>query len=287
MGIYELTDKLSVIISRLFMKDKYFSKCADSKSVCEWLEAVHIELPAIASEGFYTASVQYDGKRSEAAFRIAQWKGPQYPTIIYHHGTAEMTYDFSFNRILGKHKKNVDANLIAIQALFNHSTKEFCKSIAFLSDYTLMLASSVLLIEKLIASLKTIGNGKIIVTGTSLGGFVSSMHNAYYNTADDYRPLLAGTRIAEVFLHSAYTKLVAPGTRLSSAKLYKALNIEGGSINAQLGKMHPLLARFDQIVVFGTHRTDFVPEQLTVIPYGHITGSAKFKLLRSHILKGF
>lgn len=286
MGLYEFVDNYSMSIAGALIKKKYFSEGIESRKIKEWFDYVKLDFPKINGEGYYKIKVQYDGVTNDAAFRIEQWKGVQYPTIIYHHGAAEGGYDFSFNRILKKNKNSINANLIAIQALFNHSNKEFTDSIVYLSNYTLMLAVSTLIVENLTNQIRKISNNKIIVTGTSLGGFVANLHFAYYNTADYYKPLLSGARIGEAFINSAYSKITSANGKNNPEKLRHALNFEEDIKDMDQKKVSPLMAKFDQIVKYDVQSLDFNPNQVSIIPFGHATGATKFKLLRQHILKG-
>lgn len=286
MGLYEFIDNYSMSVGGALVKKKYFSQGVESRKIKEWLDLVKIDFSKINGEGYYPIKVQYDGVTSKAAFRIEQWKGVQYPTIIYHHGAAEGSYDFSFNRILKKDKSNIKANLIAIQALFNHSNKEFMDSILNLSNYTLMLAASVLIVENIINQIRKISNSKIIVTGTSMGGFVTNLHFTYYNTADHYKPLLSGARIGDVFINSAYSKVTSANGRMNPDKLRYALNFEDDIRKMEQKNLFPLLAKHDQIIKYDLQSLDYNPRQVSIMPFGHATGATKFKLLRRHILKG-
>ncbi len=286
MGLYEFVDNLSMSIGSTLIRKKYFSKEVESRKIKDWFNYVKLEIPEINGEGYYPIKVQYDGVTNEAAFRIEQWKGIQYPTIIYHHGAAEGGYDYSFNRTLAKNKSNIKANLIAIQALFNHNNKEFLESISCLSNYTLMVAASTLIVENLTNQIRRISNNKIIVTGTSLGGFVTNLHFAYYNTADYYKPLLSGARIGDVFINSAYSKVTSANGKMNPDKLRYALNFEDDIRKMEQKNLFPLMAKHDQIIKYDLQSLDFNPRQVSLIPFGHATGATKFKLLRQHILKG-
>ena len=286
MSLHKFIDNLGITVGGTLINNRYFSAGVDSKRVKDLLTEVELDLPKIKEEGYYPFNVKHEGVSYEAAFRIEQWKGGQYPTIIYHHGAAEGSYDFSFNRILAKNKNDIGANLIAIQALFNHNNKEFLESIAYLSNYTLMLAASVLTVEHLIRQVKMISDNRVIVTGLSLGGFVTNLHFAYYNTADIYKPILAGARLGEVFLDSAYAKMTADKAKADPEKLRTILNFEDDIRNLDQKNIFPLLAEYDQLVKYDTNSVDFNSEQISQMPYGHSTGATKFSLLRKHILKG-
>lgn len=286
MAVRECIDNFCMSIGGALTRDKYFSKGVESRKISEWLKFAKVDIPKINGEGYYPVNVQYEGNSKEAAFRIEQWKGEQYPTIIYHHGAAEGSYDFSFNRILAKNKDSIKANLIVIQALFNHNNKEFMKSIAHLSNYTLMLATSVLIAENIINQIRKVSTHKIVVTGTSLGGFVTNLHFTYYNTADLYKPLLSGARIGEVFIDSAYSKVTSNNGKMNAGKLRDALNFEDDLKDRDQKNLFPLMGKYDQIIKYDIQSLDFNPKQVTIIPFGHAMGATKFKLLRQYILEG-
>lgn len=287
MNAYELLDRFAMSMGSVAAKKyKYFCKSVESKRVSNLLKEMSVDVPKISGEGYYTVNIQFEGERKEAAFKVAQWKGDNYPTIIYHHGAAEGSYDFSFNNILAKKKSDIQANLIGIQALFNHSNKEFMESIAHLSNYTAMLAGSVLLIEGLIGQIRQISNQKIVVTGTSLGGFVTNLHFAYYNTADLYKPMLAGARIGDVFVNSAYSKMTSDKGKANAETLRDVLDFWNDVRDKNQDNLFVLLAKYDQLIKYDVHRVDFDAEHVTIIPYGHSSGATKFKILRQHILNG-
>lgn len=287
MNAYGLLDEFAMSMgSAAAKKYKYFRKSVESKRVSDLLTEMSVDVPKIDGEGYYTVDIVVEGKTEEAAFKVAQWKGNEYPTIIYHHGAAEGSYDFSFNRILAKKKSDIQANLIGIQALFNHSNKEFMESIAYLSNYMEMLAGSVLLIEGLIEQIRQISDQKIVVTGTSLGGFVTNLHFAYYNTADLYKPMLAGARIGDVFVDSAYSKMTSDNGKANAETLHDVLDFWNDVRNKNQDNLFVLLAKYDQLIKYDVHRVDFDAEHVTIIPYGHSTGATKFKRLREHVLSG-
>lgn len=287
MGIYEFVDNFSMSLAGKMTKNtRYFSKSVESKTIAEWFEHISIDDFAINGEGYYPVNVHYEGKTEEAAFKVEQWKGDEYPTIIYHHGAAEGSYDFSFMSILGKSKKHIDANLIAIQALFNHSNKEFMESIAYLEKYTVMISASVLIVDKLIEKIRKTNTKKIVISGASLGAIVTNLHFAYYNTADLYKPLLGGTRVAEVFIDSAYSNVTSDNGKMNPDKLRKVLNFNKDFCKRSQDNLYSLMGKYDQILKYDTQSIDLDPKNVKVIPFGHATGATKYKILRQHILEG-
>jgi predicted esterase YcpF (UPF0227 family) len=285
MNKYALIDSVSMGIASLTIgKYAYFSQNVQSPRISELLPVVNIDPLNIEGEGYYSTKVVYRDTQEEAACRVAQWKGYDYPTIIYHHGAAEGSYDLSFNKILANHKDMMDANLIVVQALFNHNNREFMQSITSLFRYALLLASSTKLVEALIEQLRNRGNQRILVTGTSLGGFVTNLHFTYFHSADCYIPLLAGARLADVFLDSDYRKVTSKQVKTFEKEVRSCLNFDEDLRKRDQANLFPLLALFDRIIRYGTHSQDFTRGQVTAIPFGHATGAIKFKLLREHIL---
>ncbi|MBV1759380.1 MAG: hypothetical protein KMY55_16355 [Dethiosulfatibacter sp.] len=284
MNIHKLVDNLSMGIAGKAVKKKYFSQNVSSRRVKDWIEIIKLEIPSIDGEGHHPIRVEYDGCVNEAGIHIEQWKGKDYPTIIYHHGAAEGSYDFSFKRVLARDKNDINANLIGIQALFNHNNKEFMDSISDLSNYTVMLAASVVMVEQIIKNLRQITDSKIIVTGPSLGGFVTNLHFTYFNTADRYVPLLAGARIGDALIDSAYANVMSENGKSNSELVKETLNFNKDFKNRDQKNLFPLLALHDQIVRYSVQSQDYDIEKMQTIPFGHSTGATRYRLLQQHIL---
>lgn len=284
MNIHKFVDNLSMGIAGKTVKKKYFSKNVSSRKVKDWIEILKLEVPSLDGVGHHSIKVEYDGRVNEAGIHIEQWLGVDYPTIIYHHGAAEGSYDFSFKRILTRDKGDIKANLIGIQALFNHNNKEFMDSISDLSNYTVMLATSVVMVEQIIKRLRQTSDSKIVVTGTSLGGFVTNLHFTYFNTADCYVPLLAGARIGEALIDSAYGNVMSEYGKSNSEKVIDILNFDKDFKNRDQKNLFPLLALHDQIVQYSVQSVDYDTDKIQTIPFGHSTGATRYKLLQQHIL---
>ncbi len=286
VSFHGFIDRYAMTIGALVARNhKYFAQGVESKKIVDVIHALHIDMPMIAGVGRYPCLVEYDGNNQEAAVHVEQWLTNEHPVIIYHHGAAEGSFDFSFKRILGNKKGEIEANLIAIQAPFNQNNKTFLESIAYLSNYTLMLAGSVAIIDQLVDQLRKLGSKKIIVTGVSLGGFVTNLHFTYGNSADEYRPLFAGAKLADAFTNSAYSKVTSPHGKNNAHKLAAALDFDQDLMNQDQDKLYPLLGAYDQIVKYDIQSQSYNGDHLKTVPYGHATGSTKFKVLREFILE--
>ena len=280
-------DRAGIAIGALTTKKyRYFSDNIDSPRVSEIMESLDMQLPEITGEGYYPFRINWEEKKLEGAFFVEQWLSDNHPVILYHHGAAEGSYDFSFKRILASRKQEIRGNLIAIQAPFNKSNKEFLESIRDIANYTSMMAASVMIMDGLIEQLRHRGCPKILVTGLSLGGFVTNLHFAYRNTADEYRPIFAGGKMSDAFLYSAYSRITAPYAKDHPKELEEILDFEKDMKREDQNKLYPMLGKQDQIVRFEVQKNSYPAAEIRVVPYGHATGSLRFGMLREYILEG-
>lgn len=285
MNFNAFLDDFGLTISSIFTRKKYFRNTVDSPTLKEHLQAISIEMPFIMGEEHYELKADTLVGELKPAFRIEQWKGDNYPTIIYHHGAAEGWFDYSFKKIFPSKKIDIPANLIVIRAPFNQSNKEFVENIKHLSNYAAMLAVSVKLIELLVQYNKEMGVPCVVVTGVSLGGIVTNLHHTFLNSADLYKPLLGGSEVAEVFLNSAYAKITDSLAKENPEKIRKILNFNKEFEKVDKKNVFPLLGRYDQIFKFEREKKYFTNSSLVVLEKSHVTGATAFKELREHVLK--
>jgi hypothetical protein len=140
------------------------------------------------------------------------------------------------------------------------------------------------LVEALVEYARAQGSPRVVVAGTSLGGWVTNLHRAYFNSADAYRPLLAGTAMEDVFLAGAYREKASDVALCNPNVLVEALNLERAFMAVPDGNVYPLLARYDQVVRYDRQRASYGDHPVAVIERGHMTGIASSHLLRAHIL---
>ena len=118
MNIHTILDNFTISLSALLLpKSKFFRESIESPTFSEHLHGINLQLPEIKQEGQYEVEAETLIGVLDAAFRIAQWKGKEYPTIIYHHGSSENPYDRSFNSIFPIKKMDIPANLIVIRVI--------------------------------------------------------------------------------------------------------------------------------------------------------------------------
>lgn len=227
--------------------------------------------------------------RLDPAFWVYRWRGPQYPTLIVHHGNNERPFDLgrfaanTFRPVLMEGEPFL-ANLIILRAPFHRSTQEYMVKIGELSNFVAMLAVSVALIEELVWACKQQSDQPVLVTGISLGGWVTNLHRAYYNSADRYLPLLAGAALAEVFLTSGYQKLTGQPGRENPDILRHILNFEDEYVRVADNNVDPLLARHDQFIQFDRQKHCYGDRPIRVLGKGHIATALASGDLRQHLL---
>ncbi|MFU8771625.1 MAG: alpha/beta hydrolase family protein [Anaerolineales bacterium] len=228
--------------------------------------------------------------RVDPAFQVAHWESAGLPFIIFHHGNNERPFDYSltskntFKNVLYKQKDFDDTCLVSLRAPFHNSLKEYQQRMEHLTHFVGMLAVSVRLVEKLVEFAREQGYLPVVVTGISLGGWVTNLHRAYYNSADAYIPMLAGASLAEVFLSSAYRKVTGDLALENPRVLREALNFERKFIKVPDKNVFPLLAVHDQIIEYNIQRRAYENHIIEELQKGHLTASLDFQALRQHVI---
>ena len=290
MNKHILYDKITAAIASATV-GKFFSESIESPGYKKHLEDISLSVPSLET-GIHELQAETSSAKMETAYYVAQWKGKGYPTIIYHHGNNERPFDFSrfaknsFKNIFMDSKEPIDANLIVIRAPFhNASLKEYQKKINHLSNFVGMLSVSVRLVEALITSLKEIGMAPILVSGISLGGWVTNLHRSYYNSAGAYVPLLAGAALDHLFTDSVYKKMGGKIARQNPEKIQAILNFEEDFQKITDDNVFPLLGRYDQYIQFKRQKKSYTTANIKVLGTGHVTSFLAAKNIREHILK--
>ena len=286
MNIHKLLDNLTITISApLLARSKYFRQSVQSQAMDEHLAAIRLELPPIDGEGVYELPAQSLAGELDPAFRVSQWLGADHPTIIFHHGTNENPYDRSFKSIFPHHKMEIPVNLIVVRAPFNSTLKAFTAAIGQLDHYAAMMAASVRLIDELVSYCQGQGAVPVLVSGISLGGFVTNLHHAHSGRADVYAPLLAGAAMDSVFLDSIYHKLIAANDEASMATIRHVLNFEDAYVQANQQKAFPLLGRYDQYICYERQKQGYGDRPITLLEKGHVTAALAYTQLRQHVMQ--
>lgn len=292
MNHHALIDNLAVQLSALVLgRYKFFSASIESPRLADQFETTKLQLPRIEGAGVYEVSAGTLVGHLTPAFCIVQWLGEEYTTILWHHGNAERPFEFqwfshtSFKQIFLQASEPFPANLVALAGPFHRrSPISYAEQLRDLAKFVAMLTVSTRLVEALITYLKARTNSRVMVAGISLGGWVTNLHRAFYNTADLYVPLLAGAALDEVFTASLYRNLTGRLARENPRRLRAVLNFEPEFARVRDDNVFPLLARHDQIIHFERHRVCYGNRPIMILEKGHITASLAHHALRTHLL---
>ena len=291
MNKHYMIDKAAITVGSLFFP-KYFRDGVESVIFQEHLQAIKMNVPKLnfeKSEYSLTSSTKI-GEIS-AGFRLAQWLGKEFPTIIYHHGASEIPFDYGFKRIFPLDKEHIAANLFLIRAAYHDNRKSFMSGMSKTENWLVMMANSVKIIEGIIQQVgdSTAKQGSeassITVSGTSLGGFITNLHHIHYNSADKYRPLLAGTAMHDAFLNSVYSRSVAKAALAQPILMSKLFDFQRDFAKQNNENVFPLLAKQDGIIRYDIQKNSYNGLEIATIDKGHTTGALAYDLLRQHILK--
>lgn len=291
--MHRFLDNYSVwVTSALFHSKKWFRNGIESVDFLEHIAQISLNFPEDLHEGIFEAGGTSLAGPIDPAFHVVQWIGPEYPTILYHHGNNERPFDYgfasknTFKSVIMVEKETIKANIINLRAPFhNQGMKAYLERIGQLSDFMAMIAGSVVLMELLVQHLKSIGCNRIMVAGISLGGWAVNLHRSFYNTAEVYVPLLAGAALDELFLSSAYSRLLSNRAKDQPELIHRLLNFEGEFSKVTDQNVFPLLAQFDQMIEFERQKQCYMDYPVQVIEKGHITGALSSEKLRSHLLR--
>jgi len=274
MNIHTLLDSIIAWTGALAArKQKFFSQSTESPTFAEYFEQLSLEAPEIEGEGKHFVEVE--------------------PPHIFHHGNNEDPFDMgrsekhSFKMIFESQKEETPANIIALRAPFHGiSLKEYTSRIAHLSNFVALIAASVVLAEALVKQIKEHSEQPVLISGISLGGWVTNLHRTHYNSADCYVPLLAGAALAEVFLTSKYKKLTGDLALESPDVVRQRLNFEEAFSKVKTKNVSPLLGRYDQFIRYERQKQCY--EDLVepvVLDKGHVTALLAASILYEHIME--
>ncbi|MFC7096398.1 hypothetical protein [Halobaculum marinum] len=293
MNVHELLDVGTVQLSALLLRDAtFFSRSLDSRPLVEVASETDASVDDLGRAGERTVTVDTPVGAFEAAYMPWQWRGPDYPTLIYHHGSGERPFDFgrfssnSFRRLFVASDEAIPANLVVVRAPFHDgSNMDYARAMGDLESFVGMLAASVGLIDALAEEASERTSSPVLASGISLGGWAVNLHRACFDTVDQYIPIFAGAALGELFLSSVYRKMTAGTAQRQPDHLRDVLDFEEAFRAVEADNCAPLLARYDRIIEFDRQRPSYDGMSLSVLDNGHVTGSLATDRLREHILR--
>lgn len=295
MNVHEAVDVGTIALSGLLLRDaKFFARSLESPPLVD----VATETTAAVDDidltraGRRDVTVETPVGEFEAAYTPWQWRGPEYPTLVYHHGSGERPFDFgrfssnSFRRLFGASERDVPANLVVVQAPFHDGTnREYARAMGDLENFVGMLAASTALVEAIAERARERTDGSVVASGISLGGWVVNLHRTCFRSVDRYVPIFAGAALGELFVSSAYRKLAGESARRRPERLRAILDFEEAFRAVNADDCNPLLARYDRIIEFDRQRPGYDGLPITVLNKGHVTGALATTSLREHVVR--
>lgn len=290
---HELIDIGTVRLSALLLGDaKFFARSVEAQPLVSVATGTDATVEDITTAGQHVVTIDTPVGAFDAAYLPWQWLGPEYPTLVYHHGSGERPFDFgrfsanSFRRLFVTTDEEFPVNLVAVRAPFHAgSTLEYARAMGELEHFVGMVAAATGLMEALTTQLRSRTDQPVILVGTSLGGWVVNLHRACFDTADRYVPLFAGAALGEMFVTSAYRHMTANTVGRRPARLRTVLDFEDEFTAVDTSGCVPLLGRYDRIIEYDRQRPSYEGLSVSVLDRGHITGALATERLRAHIVR--
>ncbi|KKU46353.1 MAG: hypothetical protein UX62_C0014G0005 [Microgenomates group bacterium GW2011_GWA2_46_7] len=269
-----------------FVRPKYFSKDGDNYIPLPFKQiADEMQVDLVTINNPWELITDYHGEKRVTKIYTLKEFDTQKPTLIFHHGASQTNPIGHLKLVFGKDVYQ-KYNVYAIHAQ-NHSTKSdyIHNSVDSFLHHQQTFAGSVLAIEEIYKYHHSRSAMPLIVTGTSMGGIVSSLHAFYFGSADLYFPIVAYPNVGEIFLGKAYKSAVQgwDNKRQNSAYLdsFDIVKFDHSLLN----KVFPILGSHDQVVSYEKAH-QFWQEKgfhVTVFPYGHFTPGVVPEEIRSMI----
>lgn len=301
MNYHELLDEATVRLgSALLGSKKFFAQSLDAPPIDEAVREAaptstattqaSTDLTFEQTDTPQTISIQTPTGTYEAGYLVWQWKRPSLPTILFHHGSGEDPFDvgrFAMHSVtrLFADPEDIPANIIAVRAPFHDEGSDtYAKAMGDLGDFVGMLAASTAVTETLREALIEQGGPAVVVSGISLGGWVTNLHHAVHDSAQLYAPLFAGDRLGEMFVSSAYHRMTGELAHDQPDTIRDLLDFEEVYADAT-APTRPLLGRYDRIIELEVQQPAYADADLAVIDYGHVTGALQASTLREHVVE--
>lgn len=289
MNHHELLDIATVHLSSVLARDAtFFARSVDAPKLRDVASAADTAVDDVTSAGRTDVAVETPVGEFTASYMPWQWLTPDYPTIVFHHGSNEQPFDFgrltsnSFRRLFVG--QDVPANLVVVRAPFHvGSNRDYLRAMGDLENFVGMLAAATGLTEALVSRVEALGSAPV-VSGISLGGWVTNLHRACFGSAARYVPLFAGAALGEMFVSSSYRHLTAETALARPDHLRAVLDFEDRFRDIADDDCRPLLGRYDRIIELDAQRSGYGALPMTVLEKGHITGSLASDALRDHVV---
>lgn len=262
----------NVILS--FVRPRYLSKDADNYNPLPFKQVVEgMKIDMVTKSNPWELITDYYGEKRITKIYVFKEFDSNKPTLVFHHGASQTNPIGHLELVFGKNVYQ-KYNVYAIHAQ-NHSTKSdyLHNSVDAFLHHQQTFAGSVLAVEELRKYHHDHSTTPFIVTGTSMGGIVASLHAFYYGTADLYFPMVAYPNVGEIFLGDAYKSVVEKWNEKRNNPAYlNSFNIDKFD-QSLVEKVFPILGSHDRVVNYEKAHQFWQGKgfKVTIFPYGHFT----------------
>ena len=263
---------------------KFFREGTDSESLFRVARRTTAEFSGGMTCGEYHIPVTCSSQEGTARFSLISYQDPRLPLLIFCHGSGEHDYTRRIKRILPD-RMRAKFNLAAISIPCNRNLKEYLHGIGSLERFCFLIASSVAVAEQVRIFYQSKGASRVILSGISLGGWVTNLHAALHGTMDEYRPICAGAALDDLFTSSEYRKMAARKVKGQEVRLYEVLNFEREFSDCDRTHVHPLLARYDQYIRYERKKVCYLPKKVRIIDKGNGTTAMDYRALQEFLLE--
>jgi hypothetical protein len=287
---HAILDRITAAAAAIGMGgNRFFDRRHDGTPIAEVTRCVALDPLILSGTGTHGVVASTPAGRLAAAYHVARWRGPGHPALVYLHGSGERPFDFSrsakntFRTVVLAADPGWDENLLVVRAPFHDGApRDYARAMGDMANFTAMIATMVVLTERLTEALRAAGCGSVTVAGISLGGWATNLHAGCFGTADAYIPMLAGAALDDTFLRSAYARLTAAPALRDPVGVQRALNFESAFRDAPMDRVFPLLARHDQFIRHEAQAASYGGVPFSMIERGHVTAALSPGLLREH-----
>lgn len=248
------------------------------------LPALHLGVPTTLTAETITGPLT-------VGLLLAHDTGDRGPVVITHHGNNERPFDLDgraknfLNRALLCQGPPPDATVILLRAAYHDGPlRAYNRAAGDAARWMSILAASVAASRAVVLRYGRALERPILLTGFSLGGWVTNLHRAFDGRADRYVPMLAGAHLASQFLDSSYRHMTSRGARDAPQHLRGLLDFDEafGSANAEVA---PLLARYDRYARAVDQAGDYGRWPVAWLDTGHLGAALAGARLRAHLLR--
>jgi hypothetical protein len=269
---------------------RFFREGVEGPSWAEQLALPTPTLPALHLGVPTTLTVETIRGPLAVGLLLAHDAGDRTPVLITHHGNGERPFDLDgrgknfLNRALLRGGAPPDATVILLRAAYHEgSLRAYTEVAGAAARWMSILAASVGAVRAVVQRYGGALERPTLLTGFSLGGWVTNLHRAFDGRADRYVPMLAGAHLASQFLDSSYRHMTSRTARETPERVRALLDFDT-RFRAASAEVAPLLARHDRYARAEDQADDYGTWPVTWLDTGHLGTALAGGQLRAHVL---